>query len=337
MYIGGQHIIVMIDQHSYQHKLIRLVLLILIWLFAIPSTFTEAADITLTQEESLWLEAHPKIRIGIMNAWPPMDYVDSSGRPQGIGVQFINAINSRLDNRLEIVPGPWKETYDSVKEKRLDALMDITPRANREQFFHFTKPYIQIPHVIFAHKDESYLSSLSDLSGKKVGVERGFFIIKVLSKEYPAVRVQEYSSTSDALDALTKGDVDAYVGNRAVAMHIIGEEYITNIRAHGKIKETSSVNAIGVRKDQPVLRDILQKALEDIGPEERQRIMNQYPRTESGKEISNRFRQSLSEKENLWLEEHAQIHIGAMDAWPPLNFVDTTGFPAGLVQTISEY
>ncbi|MCP4690094.1 MAG: transporter substrate-binding domain-containing protein, partial [Desulfobacterales bacterium] len=231
------------------------------WLTMLPAMAAAAAPLALTDAERHWLASHPKIRVGIMNAWPPMDYVDSGGKPRGIGVQFINALNKRLGNRLEIAPGPWKQTYEAVKEKRLDALMDITPRPDREEFFHFTRPYTEIPHVIFAHKDDPYIASLADLAGKTVGVERGFFIVKVLKKNYPRVRVAEYTSTSDALDALTKGVVDAYVGNRAVAMHIIGEEFITNLRAQGKIKETSSINAIGVRKDQPILRDILQKAL----------------------------------------------------------------------------
>ena len=43
-------------------------------------------------EEQVWLASHPTIRMGIMDAWPPMDYVDNSGRPRGIGVQFINAL-----------------------------------------------------------------------------------------------------------------------------------------------------------------------------------------------------------------------------------------------------
>ncbi len=294
------------------------------------NTIVSAAALELTDEERTWLVSHPKIRIGIMNAWPPMDYIDRSGRPQGIGVQFINALNLRLDNRLEIVPGPWKKTYEAVKAKRLEALMDITPRSDREAFFHFTKPYIEIPHVIFAHKDEPYIASLADLAGKTVGVEQGFFIVKVLNKNYPRIKIKEYASTSDALDGLTKGEVDAYVGNRAVAMHIIGEEFITNLTAQGKIKETSSINAIGVRKDWPILRNILQKALANITPEERQQIINQYPRVKSKEEIARRFMQGLSNDEIKWLNDHPHIEIGTMDNWPPLNFVDDNGVPGGL-------
>ena len=78
-------------------------------------------------------------------------------------------------------------------------------------------------------------------------------------KNIPTFWVKQFDTTSDALDAVSKGQADAYIGNRAVAMYIMERELITNLKVHGKIQETASINAIGVRKDQPILRDILQK------------------------------------------------------------------------------
>ncbi|MEJ1421507.1 MAG: transporter substrate-binding domain-containing protein [Candidatus Sedimenticola sp. (ex Thyasira tokunagai)] len=317
-------------RYQQQKGVITALFLLISWLMALPAAAASPITINLSDAEQTWLEAHPKIRIGIMNAWPPMDYVDSSGRPQGIGVKFINSINKRLGNRIEIVPGPWKDTYEAVKEQRLEALMDITPRPDREPFFNFTNPYIKVPHVIFTHKDEPYKASLADLTGKTVGVEQGFFIVKVLKANYPQVTVKEFTTTSDALDALSKREVDAYVGNRAVAMYIIESELITNLRAQGKISETVSTNAIGVRKDWPILRDILQKALDDIPQPERSRIITPFPRVNGQSIIAERFARGLSHEEIAWLDEHPRIHVGAMNAWPPLNFVSENGTPRGI-------
>ena len=287
------------------------------------------APVNFIRQENDWLKAHPTISIGIMNAWPPMDYVDTSGKPQGIGVEFIRAFNKRLDNRLEIVPGIWDETYQAVKEKRLDALMDITPLESRKEFFHFTEPYIEVPHLIFTRKDAPTVNSLAELAGMTVGVERGFFIVKVLHDKYPQVRVREYTTTSDVLDALSKGEVDAYVGNRAGARFIIENELITNLKAQAKILETSSVNAIGVRKDWPILHSILQKVLNDISPREHMQIINPFPRIESS-EGRSVFAETLSLEERAWLSDQTEIHIGVMDAWPPMSYVDKGGVAQGI-------
>ena len=91
-----------------------------------PAKPVVSSDLLLTNEEFAWLAAHPEISIAINQAWPPMDYIDTEGTPQGIGVGFIKALNTRLNGRLKIVPLPWVEMVEGVKEKRIDALLDIT-------------------------------------------------------------------------------------------------------------------------------------------------------------------------------------------------------------------
>ena len=308
----------------------NVILILLTSLFFSLPVIAVDESLKLTEEEQVWLSKQSKIRIGIMNAWPPMDYVDANGRPQGIGVKFINALNKRLGNRLEIVHGLWKENFDAVKEKQLDALMDITPRSDREKFVLFTKPYINVPHLIYTRKGESLKVSLSDLKGMTVGIEKGFFIVNVLQKKYPQIRVKEYLTTSNALDALSKGKVDAYVGNRAVANYIIENELITNIIAQGKIKETSSVNAIGVRKDWPILLDILQKGLNDITPKERGQIISLKSQQNKLLEIRENLFEKLSIAERAWLNKKLTVRLGIDTGWPPVEWIDEYGVYQGI-------
>jgi polar amino acid transport system substrate-binding protein len=283
----------------------------------------------LTDSERAWLAEHPEIRVGIMDAWPPMDFVDEFGKPRGIGADFVEALNKRLDGRLKITPGPWKEIYEDVKEKKLEALMDITPRKNREPYFNFTRPYATIPHVIIARKDEAYYANLHELSGKTLALERGFFIVKYLRENLPDIRVKEYDNTGDAVDAVAKGEADAYVGNRAVATHLMEKELLSNLQVQGKIKATSSVNSIGVRKDWPELAAILDRALASLTLDEVRSIYRKWGGI--GKEEDPLFQRfSLTSEEKAWLAKHPKIHVGIMEAWPPMNFVDEQGTPQGI-------
>ncbi len=280
----------------------------------------------LTDGERAWLEKHGAIRIGVMNAWPPMAHVDETGKHEGIDIGFVNAINRRLSGVLEIVPGSWESIYDAVKNQKLDALTSITPRENREGFFNFTEPYANIPHVIFARKGEEYFASLSDLSGRVVAVEDGFFIADVLREKYPKIKLSLHKSTGDALEAVSKGDAAAYVGNRAVALYIIRNELIPNLVRHAKISETSSINAIGVRKDLPILRDILQKALSDVSVAERRLILQEWVSVNSRR--GEPF--VLSNEEKNWLRAHPVIRVASDRAWSPVEFVGRNGVFEGV-------
>ncbi len=291
-------------------------------------TYESDRAIKLTAKEKAWLAKHREIRVGTMNAWPPMDYVDSEGKARGIGASFIAALNERLNNSLKIVPGTWKKIYTDVQEKRLDVLFGITPRPEREQYFHFTKPYVTVPHVIFARKDGPYYTGLKELKDRIVAVERGFFIVNVLGSKYPGIQVQEYESTSDALDAVSKGDADAYVGNRAVAMFLIERELIGNLVQHNKIRETASINAIGVRKDWPILRDILQKALDSLTEKEMRAILRKWVISEN---ITPIVEPLFTAKEKTWLAKHRKMRIGIDSSWPPFEFLDSAGVYHGMV------
>ena len=281
----------------------------------------------LTAGEIAWLAAHQEITIAINRAWPPMDYVDEGGKPQGIGVGFVKALNTRLGGRLKVVPLPWVEMYEGVKDKQIDALMDITPRPDREALFNFTEPYVTVPHIIIAPKDAPYYRDIKALEGKTVAVERGFFIVRILRTKFPGIEVKEFDSTSDALDAVSKGEADAYIGNRAVAMYIIEQELIANLKEHGKIEETSSVNAIGVRKDQPVLRDILQKALDSLDRNEVRAILKTWV-DPGGEKAPSRIDLSPGEKE--WIAAHPVLRLGYNVDWPPVEYLDDDGQYVGM-------
>ena len=280
--------------------------------------------VQLSYLERAWLDAHPEIHVGIMDAWPPMDFLDDLGNPKGIGVDFIEALNKRLDGRLVIVPGPWKKIYEKVKNKQLEAVMDITPRKDRDPYFNFTRAYANIPHVIVARKDGAYYRTVKDLSGKTVALEQDFFIIKYLKENHPDIRIREYANTSDALDAVSKDEADAYAGNRAVAKYLMEKELLANLQVQGKVKATASVNSIGVRKDWPELTAILDRALASLTPNEVRAIYRKWGGI--GKDEKLEFRWiSLTPEEKAWLNDHPVIRVAADTDWAPVEFVDEDG------------
>lgn len=74
----------------------KLTLLFLIGMCLAPAAFADSYTNSLTDAEKIWLRHHPLISIGTMNDWPPLNFTDSSGKPQGVGADYIEAINKRL-------------------------------------------------------------------------------------------------------------------------------------------------------------------------------------------------------------------------------------------------
>ncbi|MCP5351881.1 MAG: transporter substrate-binding domain-containing protein [Chromatiales bacterium] len=293
------------------------------WLARTPEP-TSAPDrpLELSDTERDWLAQNPVIEIGVMQAWPPFGFLDREGQPRGIGVDLVAALGRRLDSLLVPVAMPWQDIYDAVAARRLPALVDITPLDSREAYFNFTRPYIEIPHVIVARKDSPYLASEDALRGRTLALERGFGNVEYFSTHFPDVAIQIHENTALALDAVARGEADAYAGNRAVAMYLIDHELLMNLEIQGRLNKEGSVLAIGTRKDWPVLRDIIQKALDSLPQSELHAILSNWTGAESrvGRSVP-----VLTPTEADWLASHPVWRIAADPDLAPIEFFDAGG------------
>lgn len=317
-------------------NLTQLIFLILLLVVMLKPGIVRADDLPIphplfTDEQVAWLNSQSSIKVGAMNAWPPFNFINEYGEATGIGADYISALNKRLGNKLEIISGDWKDLYDGVINRRIDAILDITPKPEREKQFNFTTPYLNIPHVIVARKNQPFLRNESDLEGKTVAIEKGFGNVEFFRNNYPKVNIVEYADTSLALDAVARSQADAYAGNRSVALYLIGKEVITNLKLHGRLNKEGSILAIGIRKDWEVLADILNLALADIRKEEIRSIQRRWVGNEdNSKPIS------LSTAEVAWLDEHPEITIAFDDNYSPYSFRDQNGEFTGIAVDVAE-
>ncbi|MCG8688549.1 MAG: transporter substrate-binding domain-containing protein [Desulfobacterales bacterium] len=295
-------------------------------------------DVTLDQtpDNFKWNENHSPIRIGVVNRFFPLGYTNEMGQLAGIDIDILALLNQKLDNALVIVPGTFKENFQKVKDGTLDAMMDLTPRPEREPYFNFTRPYSNVPHVIVARKDKPFYYRLSDLSGKTLAIEDGFFTIKVISKKYPGIRIHTYKSTIDALESVLRGNVDAYIGNQAVAAHHLEKTSFKNLEIHGQVEETRSISAIGVRKDLPELTKKLDRVISGLDPESLSDIEKKWGVAKFNKQPSPQIPLTPVEKEflahhpviRLPYFKHSLPYIGVKDDQP-------AGFSVDLISLLA--
>jgi polar amino acid transport system substrate-binding protein len=303
------------------------------WAREAPSPGPDAADRQWLAER---VRERGPIRIGAMDHWPPISFLDFGGQPSGVTRDLVERLNEQLDGRLELVSGPWIQLYQDVIAGRLDALLDITPTAARREQWAFTAPYLSIPHVIVARRDAPYLASDEDLAGKRLALERGFFNIDRFKARYADIEILEYPDSATALDAVARGEADAYAGNRAVATYLIQHEMMANLKIHGRLDEGRSVLTIGVRNDDVRLRELLQKALNAVGEEGINEILASW--TSQDSRLNQRI--ALEPEEERWLQAHPRLRLGLDPAWPPFEFIDSqgrhSGISAGFVEEVAK-
>ena len=300
------------------------------------STPTQHRSFQLSPQQSAWLKRHPQLTVGAMSGWPPFDFINQNGEPDGIGKDLVDELNQRLDNRIRIQSGNWKQIYDDVVNKKLDFILDITPKPSRLANFNFTSLYLEVPHVIIARKQASFIANAAALKGKTLALEEGFGNVNYFRQNYPAVSIRLYPDTRKALEAVSRGDADAYAGNRVVAMYLIDQYALNNLKVHGTLKKGGSRLAIGTRKDYPILRDILQLALDDIGDKKIRSIRNRWLGI-SDTRLTSVEKIELSNEEKNWIQQHPLIRLGVDPGWAPIEYIDEDGHYQGLSSAYIEY
>ena len=89
-----------------------------------------------------------KLRIGVDNTYPPMEYMDGSATV-GFDIDLANQIGKDLNLQVEIIPTAWDGVFAALNTDKFDCIISsvsITP--DRLKNFALTKPYIANSQVI---------------------------------------------------------------------------------------------------------------------------------------------------------------------------------------------
>ncbi|MDZ7819299.1 MAG: transporter substrate-binding domain-containing protein [Aliarcobacter sp.] len=301
-------------------------------LFFTPLFLIASFQDKLTKEEKDWLNNQKIITIGAMDNVAPINFVDYNNKASGIGASIVEMLNKNLENKLQISSADWNTIYEKTKSGQLNAILDITPIQQREEFFYFSKPYLKIPSVIVSKKEQKPFLNLNDLNGKTVALEENVVTIIDLEKNYPNINIKTFQNTTLSLDAVSRGLADAYIGNRVIVNYKIKEELLSNLKIDAiEISGKSSIFTLGVSKKYPLLFSILEKAMADITAKQWNDIRTKW---EDNDFVNNKIENSkinLTDEEKVWLEKHQIIKYAGNPNYMPFESFDSNGNYVGIV------
>ena len=154
-------------------------------------------------------------------------------------------------------------------------LADANKTPELEAFLDFTDPFLYSPIVIMTHSRTGYLGRLSNLSGRRVAVEKGYFMEEILRRDYPEIRLVETDNAIAGLQLVDDGQADAYVGDGVSLNYFIQVEGLLNLR-HSGSTPYNSLHRMAVTRANPELLSLLQKALAAIDRRDREAILNRW-------------------------------------------------------------
>ncbi|QLJ14026.1 EAL domain-containing protein [Pseudomonas putida] len=237
---------------------------------------TTAGALTLTDEENAWLAAHPQLKLGVDASWPPFEFRDQEGRYQGLAADYIAMIQQRLGVTFKPVePSSWTEVLAQARESRIDLLPGIMSTPERQGFLAFTRPYLDFPIVILAHKGGAQPRKLADLYGLKIAVVENYAPHELLRTHHPDLNLVALPNVSSTLQALATDQVDAVVGDLASSIWSLRQLKLDGLYVSGETPYRYQL-AMGVPRDKSVLVGILDKVMADMSSSEISQIQQHW-------------------------------------------------------------
>ncbi len=235
----------------------------------------EVQGLNLTKEEKSWLARHQVVRVGADPAWAPIESLNKDDNYEGLSIDYLKKIEPMLGIRFEFIRENWQELISRAKQKQVDMFTCVASTPEREKYLLFTDPYIQMPAGIFTREEVTYISNLNMIAEKKIAVVEGYATHDYLVDNYPDIDLVLAKNPDEGIQYILEKKALAFIDNTITTGHLLGRKGYLNIKLIGEIPFTYN-QSMGVRKDWPQLRAILQKAVNSISSSERNAIYNQW-------------------------------------------------------------
>lgn len=219
-------------------------------------------------------EAQRPLRLVSDEAYAPVSFFFGN-TPRGFGVDLARAVSNRMGRSIDIALLPWVDAQIQVEHGHADFLGPLAITPQRREQYDFTEPFFQIEFVFLVREDSRSVDSISDLTGKRVGVTAAGYPRQRLGTE-SALSLVVVKDTEHALQLLQDGNIDAYAVDMWMGIY---EMYLLGVRGvvvAGPPFETHAA-ALAVRKGDHVLLKELNEALASIIQRgEYQKILNRW-------------------------------------------------------------
>jgi ABC-type amino acid transport substrate-binding protein len=279
----------------------------------------------LTAEEQQWLNEHPVIRVHNESEWRPFNF-NVDGEPQGYSIDIFDLLAEKTGFKVEYISGKsWGDYIGMIQNGDLDVMLNIARSEEREEFLLFTDSYLAIAPVAYSRVEESPISSIEDLFGKRFAIPEGFFLERVL-KEYPEIEIIPLYDTRACILAVSSGQADFLFDMAPTVNYYTKVSLIDNLKIAGAMgidAENPVDLRIGVRDDWSILHAILQKGLSAISDNEFDALNEEWLGVSKSDDLG------LTQLEKAFLISHPVITVHNEKNWPPFNF-NKSGIPQGL-------
>lgn len=204
------------------------------------------------------------LTVGTNAEFPPFEYVDDNGEPDGFDVALIKAIGEKLGVEVVVENMEFDSLVAAIGSKIDVAIAGMTVTDERKESVDFSDAYYDAVQYVIV-PDGSDIASAADLAGKAIGVQMGTTGDFIATDDVEGSEVSRYNKGVDAVNDLINGRVDCVIIDKNPAL-VFESTFEGQVKAIPREQFEFGVEeyAIAIPRGDAALLSQVNKALEEI-------------------------------------------------------------------------
>ncbi|WP_035387003.1 HD domain-containing phosphohydrolase [Ferrimonas senticii] len=229
----------------------------------------------LTEAQQQFIAHSPTLRVSNQDAWEPMDFT-VGGVPKGYAIDLFTLIGEMTGLKFRFSNGQsWAQLQQAFIAGEIDILQSSQRHQDNQQLGRFSTPMFTMPFALATLETDS-ITELLQWQGRRLGILAGWSVIPLLKQHYPDITIIEFNELKPAFDALRDGQIDGVLGAKQILQYKQAQYYLNQINLHDNLSDLDALfdghYYMVVADEQPLLQQILNKALANISREQHQAL-----------------------------------------------------------------
>ncbi len=267
------------------------------------------------------------------NGVPPMKFTNDNGKADGILIDLWRLWSEKSGIDVTFKEASWNQAQQMILNGQADIHAGLFYTKEQDKLFDFSSPLLTQDYFVFLDRSISGINKLSELSGFKIGVPKGY-TSRYTAERLPNATLTEFESFVPLYEAAWRGDV------RVLVSPLVNLRYYTQLkereqhfhRLPGAPFYSMTYQAVFADKNQ-ALHKLVDAGMASISDEERAAIEQKWlesARTNTKDVVTIAFRQDSAPLQFLNHEgKAAGILIDFWRLWSeksglPIRFVGGT-------------
>lgn len=156
------------------------------------------------------------LTVGTNAEFPPFEYVNDNGEPDGFDIALIKAIGKKLGVTVEVENMEFASLLSSTGSKIDVSIAGMTVTEERKESVDFSDSYYEaVQYVILPEGSE--IATADDLKNKAIGVQLGT-TGDFIASDIEGATVSQYNKAVDAVNDLINGRVECVIIDKNPAL-----------------------------------------------------------------------------------------------------------------------